>query len=157
LREIDLNSVVMGRLKQLDFYFSDLEKLRKKRDIDLYEVEDGVAERMLDRWKRYEKNKVLDDGLARLRYRGRYSGMDYRKYDAQSNNGLIYKVVNGEVLYRDKNGAVYGEVDELKHLHYIMRWRLGGSSKDKIFSWLRRHWFWGAIILFLMRLLKRIF
>ena len=148
----------MGRLKQLDFYFSDLEKIRKKRgDIDVFEVDDGVAEKMLEKWKRYERNKELDKGLVGLRYRGRYSGLDYRKYDAQSNKGLIYKVVDGEVLYRDKNGVVYAEVDEIKHLNYVMKWRLGGSIRDNVLHWFRKYWYWGAIAGLVFRLLKRIF
>lgn len=146
----------MGRLKQLDFYFTDLEKLRKK-DVDIYEVEEGKVEKILEKWKRYERSKDLDKGLVGLRYRGRYSGLDYRKYDAQSNKGLIYKVVDGEVLYRDKNGVVYGEVDEVQHLNYVMKWRLDGSKKDNVFHWLRKYWYWGAIGLLVFRLLKRIF
>jgi len=146
----------MGRLKQLDYYFTDFEKLRKKREIDIYEVDEGVAAKMVEKWNRFEKNKGLDEGLSGLRYRGRFSGMDYRKYVAQSNKGLIYKVVDGEVLYRDRNGFVYGDYDEVKHLSYVMKWRLGGSKKDKVLDYLRKYWFWGAIGLLLFRLLKRI-
>lgn len=152
----------MGKLRELDSLFFDYGKLKKQRGfrrnsmIDIYETDEGVAEKIKEGWKRYERNKLVDEGLAGLRYRGRYSVLDYRKYVAQSNKGLIYKVVGGDVLYRDKYGVVWGEVDEVKHLSYVMKWRLGGSKKDKVLHYLRKYWFWGAIGLLLFRLLKRI-
>ena len=148
----------MGRYREIDFYFTDLENLSNKRRVEIYSIEEGSAERLIDSWIRYERNMELDNKLAGLRYRGRYSAMDYRKFDAQSNEGLIYKVVDeGVVLYRDKNGVVFGEVDEVEHLHYGMKWRLGGSKKFKLFHWMRYYGERYAFMLWLYRILHRIF